>query len=312
MQQALAGNCVVITGAGRGLGAAYARSASSAGAAVVVNDVDSQPVAEVVSQIKAGGGEAVGVVADVSSWDGAGEVIAACVDTFGQIDGLVNNAGLFSMSRLAEMDPEDVAALVATNVLGTAFCASHAARHMVRRGAGSIVNVTSGAHAGIPMMGVYGATKGAAASFTYAWAAELADTGVRCNAISPLGRTRMVDTTRCYLEAHGLPMYGGEAPDPEANAPVAVFLLSDRSADLNGQIVRIEGGQLSIMTHPAVWLPVLTRDVWTFDAVAEAFATDLVHRQSPTGVVGIRPDLTEAASPFWEASAPGTMPRTVS
>ena len=85
------------------------------------------------------------------------------------------------------------------------------------------------------------------------------------------------------------------------NAPVAVFLLSDRSGDVNGQIVRIEGGQLSIMTHPAVWLPVLTRDVWTLEGVTEAFATDLVHRQSPAGVVGIRPDLTTAASAFWEA-----------
>ena len=111
----------------------------------------------------------------------------------------------------------------------------------------------------------------------------------------------MVDTTRRYLEASGLPMYGGETPDPEVNAPVAVFLLSDRSGDVNGQIVRIEGGQLSIMTHPAVWLPVLTRDIWTVEAVADAFATDLVHRQSPTGVVGIRPDLTNAASTFWEA-----------
>lgn len=302
VQQALQGKCVVITGSGRGLGAAYARFASVGGAAVVVNDIDSEPVADVVSEIRAGGGEAVGVVADVSSWDGAAEAITACVDAFGRIDGLVNNAGLFTMSRLEEMDSDDVAALVASNVMGTAFCASHAARHMVRSGAGSIVNVTSGAHAGIPMMGVYAATKGAVASFTYAWAAELVGTGVRCNAISPLGRTRMVDTTRGYLEAKGLPMYGGEAPDPEANAPVAAFLLSDRSSDVNGQIVRIEGGQLSIMTHPAVWLPVLTRDVWTFDAVADAFATDLVHRQSPTGIVGIRPDLTAAASAFWESS----------
>lgn len=302
VQQALQGKCVVITGSGRGLGAAYARFASVGGAAVVVNDIDSEPVADVVSEIRAGGGEAVGVVADVSSWDGAAEAITACVDAFGRIDGLVNNAGLFTMSRLEEMDSDDVAALVASNVMGTAFCASHAARHMVRSGAGSIVNVTSGAHAGIPMMGVYAATKGAVASFTYAWAAELVGTGVRCNAISPLGRTRMVDTTRGYLEAKRLPMYGGEAPDPEANAPVAVFLLSDRSYDVNGQIVRIEGGQLSIMTHPAVWLPVLTRDVWTFDAVADAFATDLLHRQSPTGIVGIRPDLTAAASAFWESS----------
>ena len=303
VQEALEGKCVVITGSARGLGAAYARSASSAGAIVVVNDVDADPVAEVVSEIHATGGRAVGVVADISSWEGAAELIAACVDAFGRIDGLVNNAGVFSMSRLEEMDAGDVSELVRVNIMGTAFCASHAARHMLRRGAGSIVNVTSGAHAGIPMMGVYGATKGAVASFTYAWAAELAGTGVRCNAISPLGRTRMVDTTRRYLEARGLPVYGGDVPDPEANAPVAVYLLSDRSSDVNGQVIRIEGGQLSIMTHPAVWLPVLARDVWTFEAVAEAFATDLVHRQSPAGVVGLRPDLTAAGSTFWEASS---------
>jgi NAD(P)-dependent dehydrogenase (short-subunit alcohol dehydrogenase family) len=266
----------------------------------VVHDIDPEPVADVVSAIHASGGKAVGVVADISSWDGAAEVIATCVDEFGRIDGLVNNAGRFSMSRLDEMEPDDVSTLVASNVLGTAFCATHAARFMVRHGTGSIVNVTSGAHAGIPLMGVYGATKGAVASFTYAWAAELVGTGVRCNAISPLGRTRMVDTTRRYLETKGLPMYPGETPEPDANAPVAVFLLSDLSTELNGQIVRIEGEQLSVMTHPAVWLPVLTRDIWTFEAVAEAFATDLIHRRSPTGVVGIRPDVTDAASAFWQ------------
>ena len=161
VSRVLQGKCVVITGSGRGLGAAYARSASSAGAAVVVNDIDEEPVDDVVAEIRAGGGEAVGVVADVSTWAGADEAVTACVDTFGQIDGLVNNAGIFSMGRLEEMEPDDVAALVATNILGTAFCGSHAARHMVSRGAGSIVNVTSGAHAGIPRMGVYGATKGA-------------------------------------------------------------------------------------------------------------------------------------------------------
>ena len=209
--KALQRKCVVITGSGRGLGAAYARSAAVGGAAVVVN-----------APPHGATGHGVDRQRDVGS---------------------------------SRRHPDD---------------------------------------------GDLRSDEGAVASFTYAWAAELVGSGVRCNAISPLGRTRMVDTTRCYLEAKALPMYGGEAPDPEANAPVAVFLLSDRSAGVNGQIVRIEGGQLSIMTHPAVWLPILTRDVWTFDAVADAFATDLVHRQSPTGVFGIRPDLTAAASSFWE------------
>lgn len=143
-EQPLQGKSVVITGSGRGLGAAYARFAASVGAAVVVNDIDPQPAEEVVAEIRAGGGEAVAAVADVSSWDGAAAVVHSCIETFGTIDGLVNNAGRFSMSRLDEMDPDDVAELMATNVLGTAFCGSQAAHHMVRRGAGSIVNVTSG------------------------------------------------------------------------------------------------------------------------------------------------------------------------
>ena len=175
---------------------------------------------------------------------------------------------------------------------------------MVQQGAGSIVNVTSGAHAGIPMMGVYGATKGAVASFTYAWAAELAGSGVRCNAISPLGRTRMVDTTRATSRPRPADVRRARRLTRRRTHRWRCSCSRIAAPSVNGQIVRIEGGQLSIMTHPAVWLPVLTRDVWTLDAVAEAFATDLVHRQSPTGVVGIRPDLSGAASSFWEATAP--------
>jgi hypothetical protein len=84
---------------------------------------------------------------------------------------------------------------------------------------------------------------------------------------------------------------------------VAVHLLSDRSADVNGQTIRIEGGQLAIMTHPAVSLPVLVRDVWTLDVVCEAFDTDPTRRQSPTGVVGMKAELTSLASTFWDAAA---------
>ena len=299
---ALEGKAVVITGSGRGIGTTYAVHAAVHGAAVVVSDIDGDVVDDVVAAIGAAGGTAIGKVADVSSWDQAAELINDCVAEFGAIDGLVNNAGLFTMSRLEEMDPDDVRALVETNVLGTAFCAAHAARHMVRQGRGSIVNVTSGAHMGIPMMGVYGATKGAAASFTYTWAAELAATGVRCNAISPMGKTRMVDVAARYMRSKGMEMYGGQTPDPSVNAPVAVYLLSDRSANVNGQIIRIEGGQLAIMTHPAVSVPVVVRDAWTFDAVCEAFDTDLARRQSPTGVVGINAELTSLASTFWDSA----------
>ena len=76
-------------------------------------------------------------------------------------------------------------------------------------------------------------------------------------------------------------------PPPEANAPAICYLLSDAAADVHGQVVRIDGGVLALMTHPAIIAPVQTREAWTVDAVAEAFAADLAHRQQKLGVVQV-------------------------
>ena len=303
MVAVLEGKSVVVTGSGRGIGAAIAASAAEHGARVVVNDIDDAPVSATVAAIVGAGGDAIGCVADVSQWSEAERLIEECVSAFGRIDGLVNNAAVFGMNRLDEMSEAELRTALSVNVAGTAFCATHAVRRMLAQGSGSIVNVTSGAQAGIPTMGVYGATKGAVASFTYAWAAELAGTGVRCNALSPMARTRMVDITDSYLAAQGLLMPHGPSPDPETNAPVVVHLLSDASAGLNGQVVRIEGTHLSTMTHPAVWLPTIERDPWTVDAVRAAFDDELGDRLSPIGVVGMIPDIDLQGSAFWSANA---------
>src|SRR6201999_2391548 len=119
--------------------------------------------------------------------------------------------------------------------------------------------------------GGYGASKGGVASLTYTWAVELADRGIRVNAVSPMaGNTGMADDTAAYwagrgidraaLAKHGLAVM----PPAESNAPVVDFLLSDRAAGINGQVVRIVGTQLSLMTHPAVLYPPRVRDAWTF------------------------------------------------
>jgi hypothetical protein len=121
------------------------------------------------------------------------------------------------------------------------------------------------------------------ASATYAWAEELRGSGVRVNAVSPQARTRMSDITADFLSSHGLPLYPGTQPEPEANAPAVVYLLSDAASGVTGQIVRIEGRQLALMTHPCVLLPFPTREEWTAETVAEAFAADLAARQQPVG-----------------------------
>jgi NAD(P)-dependent dehydrogenase (short-subunit alcohol dehydrogenase family) len=212
----------------------------------------------------------------------------------------VNNAGLFRMARVDEQTEDDLRQLVEVNVLGTAFCGVHAARRMLARGRGSIVNVTSGAHAGIAAMGAYGATKGAVASLTYNWAIDLGGSGVRVNAVSPMARSRMVDTTARYFESRQLPMYPGELPPPEANAPVVIYLLSDAAEGVHGQIVRIEGRQLSLLTHPAVMVPVLEADEWTIARVSDAFDRDLKQRQFPLGLLGMSAQPHSVSSAFWE------------
>ncbi|WP_243408099.1 SDR family NAD(P)-dependent oxidoreductase [Frankia canadensis] len=296
----LDGKAVVITGAGRGIGAAYAEDCARHGASVVVNDLDLDVAEEVTAAIVDAGGTAVTEQADIRVSKDAGRLIDRCVQEFGRIDGLVNNAGVFRMGLLDEQDEDELRELVETNIVGTFLCASAAAKRMKAQGSGSIVNITSGAHAGIPMMGAYGATKGAAASAVYAWAQELAGTGVRVNAVSPQGRTRMSDITADFLVSHGLPLYPGTQPEAEANTPAVVFLLSDAAADVTGQVVRIEGSQLALMSHPCVLLPFPTRENgWTAEEVQAAFATDLAARQQPLGIHGLVGEIKGISSVFW-------------
>jgi NAD(P)-dependent dehydrogenase (short-subunit alcohol dehydrogenase family) len=180
---------------------------------------------------------------------------------------------------------------VEVNLLGTAFCSVHAVRRMRAQGHGSIVNVTSGSQAGWSLMGAYGASKGGIASLTYCWALDLVGTGVRVNAISPVGETRLREHFAAYLGDAYRPKPG---VDPATNAPVVAFLLSDASATIHGQVVRIDGGELSLVTHPSVAEPVLRRDRWTFADVVTAFDTELADRLAPLGMVAAATPVTEA------------------
>ena len=268
---------VVVTGAGRGLGAAYARLAASEGASVLVNDVDGALAQAVADEI---GGRAF--AADISTWDGAGALIGHCVEAFGAIDGLVNNAGIFRLADPLAQDPDEFRAVVEVNLLGTAYCGLHAIRAMLPRGTGSVVNVTSGSHAGSAAMGAYGASKGGVASLTYCWAADLAGTGVRVNAVSPNAHTRMADEYERYLgdRAQGQNV----RKPPEQNAPAVVFLLSDASAALHGQVVRIDGEELSLIGHPVVLGHGVRSPQWTVSAVEQAFAEHLSADLHPVGL----------------------------
>jgi NAD(P)-dependent dehydrogenase (short-subunit alcohol dehydrogenase family) len=283
----LEGKAVVITGSGRGIGAACAKGVARRGGAVVVNDVDRAEAEETAAAIVAEGGKAVACVADITQWEESGRLIATCLSAFGRIDGLVNNAALWHRAGAEHYDPAVARALVEVNVMGPLHCTGHAVKPMLAQGSGSIVNVVSGAQMGILGESIYGATKGAMASMVYNWALELAGTGVRANGLSPLGKTRM-----------GLPPEGTPIPPEvqraidaiqpaEANSPVVEYLLSDLSRHVSGQLVRIDRDELSLYTHPALLLPSAVRPSWTAETIAEAFDHEFKDRLVPCGVMGM-------------------------
>ena len=253
------------------MGAAYARAAAALGAKVIVNDLDADVAEQVVTEIRNAGGMAVAAVEDIRDPKAAERVIQRCVDEFGSITGLVNNAAIFTQALFAEESVEALRALIDVNMIGLFNTSRAAVGRMLAQGRGSIINITSGAQTGQNGLSSYGATKGAVASFTYAWAGELQNSGVRVNAISPMAATRM---------SHDIP----NLPPPEANIPPVMFLLSDRAEGLTGQVIRIIGNKLSIMAHPANRAPVLESDSWSLDTVAEAFDTKLRALALPTNV----------------------------
>ena len=279
---ALAGKAVVVTGAGKGLGRAYALLAAAEGASVVVNDIDRACTDEVVDAICSTGGKGLASYDDISSWTGSDALISASLDSFGQIDGLINNAGLFYMARPDQEEPERIEALMRVNVLGTAFCGIHALRIMMAQGSGAIVNVTSGAHAGYCDMAMYGASKGAAASLTYGWASDVAGTGVRVNAIAPVAKTQMYQQMLNHQGARSRP--GDTKVRPEDNAAVAIYLLSDAAVGINGQIFRVDVPRLSVLGHPAEVAPSAVCENWTVETVGEAVSRDLGVQFQPLGL----------------------------
>ncbi|MFI6026875.1 SDR family NAD(P)-dependent oxidoreductase [Amycolatopsis magusensis] len=271
----LEGKAVVITGAGRGLGRAYALHAAAAGAAVLVNDVDHGPAAEVAALITGNGGQAEVSTHSVADAEQAAAMVGQCVRAFGTIDGLVGNAGLNYQVPPWDDDPARIRELVEVNVLGVLYTGLAAMRVMRERGSGVLVNVASGSLLGKPGGAAYSASKGAVASLTYSWAADLAGCGIRVNAISPLAWTRMVEADEVERARMSRDL------TPALAAPLVTYLLSDLSAGLTGQLIRLRGDKLHIVRQHAVKEPVLTSPRWEVADIAAAFEHDLVPEPPP-------------------------------
>ncbi len=274
----LEGKAVIVTGAGRGLGRAYAMAMAAEGARLLINDIDVEEAEGVAREIGEAGGTAVPDGGSVARWDEARGVVEHCVDEYGALDVLVNNAGLYRVAPIWEAKEEELDAIVAVNVKGVFAMARHAVDVMIPQGRGCILNVTSGAQAGLEGRSMYSASKAGVAGLTYAMALDLARHGIRVNGISPLARTRMSDmsTVGGYPTTADVP--------PETIAPLVVFLASDAASNVTGQIVRLQGNTLSLFSHPKPVHPAIHADGWDVRALEEFFASTLGRHLEPIGI----------------------------
>jgi len=249
----VAQKAAVVTGGGRGIGAATARLAARRGYAVCVNYLtDGDTAQQVADAIVQAGGRAIAVAADVASEPDVVRLFATVDATLGPITALVNNAGILERQmRVEDMDAARWQRVLATNVVGTFLCAREAVRRMsTKRGGagGAIVNVSSGAaRAGSPGVYVdYAASKGAVETFTTGLAREVASEGIRVNAVRPGFihtdiHAASGEPDRVARMAPSVPMQRGGQPDEVAAA--ILWLLSDEASYVTGTFVDVAGGK---------------------------------------------------------------------
>lgn len=291
----LRGRSVLVTGAGRGLGRAYALDAAAAGAAVLVNDRDRDMAEDVAGEISAAGGQAEISGHSVDDPDAVSAMVGASLAAFGSLDGIVINAGLYHEAMPWQDDPQTIERDIRVNVLGGLYCLAAATRVMVAQRRGAIVLASSAGMLGSRRIMTYAASKGALTALTASAALDLAEHGIRVNAIAPVAMTRMTSNAvgRSVVSADGsTPLLSSlEQRPPHAVAPLVSYLLSDSAAAVTGQFIRFDGQRLAVFPQPSLAeLPGLSSAVWTRDEIAAAFAGPLAGVLQPFGVERMSPD----------------------
>jgi len=235
----------IVTGASRGIGRGVALALAAQGARVVVSARSAAGVDEVVSEIRAAGGEAVGATADVALAADADRLVSAAVEAYGRVDILVNNAGITRDGLLLRMKDEDWDAVLDTNLKGAFLCTRAAAKVMSKQRSGRIINVSSVVgEMGNPGQANYCASKAGLVGLTKSVARELARRSVTVNAVSPgFIVTDMTDAlpdaTRKEL-ASQVPL--GRLGDVSDIAQAVLFLASDAAGYITGQVLGVNGG----------------------------------------------------------------------
>jgi NAD(P)-dependent dehydrogenase (short-subunit alcohol dehydrogenase family) len=232
----------VVTGATSGIGKAAALKLAADGFSVVVHGRDAARGAQVVAAIEEGGGQARFVAADL----GDATAIAGFADQLGDVDVLVNNAGIAWFGPTSDLDVSTYDRMFDANVRSAYFLVAAIAPKMVARGTGSIINIGSMAgQVGLAGGAAYSATKAALAAFTRSWAVEFGPAGVRVNTVSPGPVYTAVQPSE-QTEAIGATTIFGRAAQAEEIAEVIAFLASAKSGYVTGAVYAVDGGRTAI------------------------------------------------------------------
>jgi NAD(P)-dependent dehydrogenase (short-subunit alcohol dehydrogenase family) len=289
----LSGKAAVVTGAGQGLGRAYALALAQAGASVVVNDLDARAAEETAALA---GPRAIVVAGDVAERAVADALVAQAVEKFGRLDAMITNAGVLRDAVLWKMTDEDFDLVVRTHLRGTFLCARAAAIRMREQGQGGRL-ILVGSPAG--QFGNFGQTNYAAAKagvvgFARTWALELARASITVNAIVPTAWTAMVATIPIYKPLAGRVAAGEPLPSavrrehaiglPEDCAGLVVFLASDGAAGITGQAIGVGGDRLCLYTHPTEIVTELRDGGWDAEAIAAIWQGRFAEQLQPNGI----------------------------
>ena len=275
----LDGKSVIVTGAGRGIGRDFALMMGAQGASVVVNDVggsaagegeDATPAQQVVNEIRAAGGKAVANSDSVASWEGANRIIQCAVDTFGTVHSVVNNAGILRDRIFHQMSVDEWRAVIDVHLNGSFYMARAAAPIFRSEGRGRYVHMTSTSG----LVGNFGQANYAAAKLgivglSKSIALDMQRYGVTSNCISPFAWSRLIGTIPTATPEEAARVAKIKTMETRMIAPMAVYLSSDASAEVTGQIFGVRANEIFLMGQSRPIRSVHRGDGWTPQTVAE-------------------------------------------
>ena len=297
----LNGKVAVVTGAGQGLGRAYAVALARAGASVIVNDRDARAANETAALA---GVRALAVAGDVGDRTTAEALVAKAVEAFGHLDVMVTNAGVLRDGVLWKMTEDDFDLIIRTHLRGTFLCARAAAIRMREQGGGGrliVVGSPAGQYGNFGQTN-YAAAKAGIVAFARTWALELARAQITVNAIVPTAWTAMTASIPALKPLVARVESGQPLPTPVRRdlaigtpddcAGLVVYIASDGAAGITGQAIGIGGDRLCLYSHPAEIAVEFREGGWDADAIASVWGSRFAAHTQPFGVHMPKVDLS--------------------